>query len=237
MENVLVFMMVMANSENDMLVFFVVIGMVILLGIGALIAYLFEQKRTKELEAMSKSMNLRFVQNGSDSLLNPVRAFHLFSQGHSRTIKNYMHGQDGETDLAVMDYRYVTGYGKSRHTYLQTVVIITSVKLDLPKFALRPENLLHKIGNAFGYQDIDFKSHPKFSNRYLLQGDHADAIRKLFNREILVHFETLKKVCVEGGGQVLVFYRTEKRVSPKEIKKLMDEGFRIFNLFVKTQSG
>ena len=58
--------------------------------------------------------------------------------------------------------RYVTGGGKHTRVIRQTVIYFRSPQLHLPEFALRPENLFHKMGAAFGYQDIDFDSHRKF---------------------------------------------------------------------------
>jgi len=43
-------------------------------------------------------------------------------------------------------------------------------KLKLPFFELKPENTFHKIGQVFGYQDIDFEAFPNFSKGYLLRG-------------------------------------------------------------------
>jgi len=93
---------------------------------------------------------------------------------------------------------------------------------------LRPEGLMHKIGSLFGYQDIDFDSHPNFSKHYLLRGSDEEAIRELFDDDLLSFFETQEKVCVEADGHDLIIYRQRKRIEPDTVQEFLREGFGIF---------
>ena len=102
-------------------------------------------------------------------------------------------------------------------------------------FALRPENLFHKIGGAFGYQDIDFHSHPAFSKNYLLRGASEEQMRLFFKKNLLAFFESLKKPCVEGHQNYFIFYRAEKQVSPNKIKDFMNEGLQVFTQFCQPE--
>ncbi len=107
----------------------------------------------------------------------------------------------------------------------------TSERLNLPSFELRPENILHKIGSSFGYQGIDFRSHPQFSSSYLLRGNDEAAIHALFTPEVLRYFERQDGLCVEGDGDKLICYRQRKRVDPHEIKSFLDQGRAVLDLF------
>ncbi len=142
-----------------------------------------------------------------------------------------MEGEANNAELAIFDYQYTTGGGQSSHTYRQSVFCIWSPKLYLPQFSMRPEGIFHKIGGAFGYQDIDFDSHPEFSKKYLLRGDNEASIRQLFNNNVLTNIESQQKISIEGGGNQLVFYK--KRIKPDDIESFMDEGFRFFKLFLE----
>jgi hypothetical protein len=66
------------------------------------------------------------------------------------------------------------------------VISFQSSLLSLPEFELRSENMFHKIGKAFGCQDINFESHPEFSKRYLLRGADEEAVRTFFTPEMRV---------------------------------------------------
>lgn len=140
-------------------------------------------------------------------------------------------GETDEVALGVFDYRYTTGSGKNSHTYRQTVAFCRSPEMDLPQFELRPQSFFHGIGKLFGYQDIEFQSHPKFSKAFLLRGTSETAVRKLFTADLLAFCETKPQVSIEGHGHDLVFYRSSKRVKPEQFRDLMSEGLAVFKQF------
>jgi len=215
--------------------FLVIGGITAAVAIIAIVAWLHEKKRTEALEAFARSLNFSFSKKGSDSLIGSLNQFHLFSQGRSKRVSNVMKGYANDIDVTIMDYRYTTGGGKNSHTWRQTLILFQSSLLQLPAFALRPENLFHKIGAAFGYQDIDFDSHPTFSKQYLLRGAEEEAVRNTFSDDLLAYYEQRKDLSTEGDGDKLLFYRISKRVSPKDIRTFMEQGFALFSL-VKTES-
>ena len=142
-----------------------------------------------------------------------------------------IHGDTDEVAMGIFDYRYTTGSGKNSHTYRQTVVFFRSPDMDLPQFELKPQSFFHGIGKLFGYQDIDFQSHPKFSKAFVLRGTSETAVRKLFTADLLSFCETKPQVSIEGQGRDLVFYRSSKRVKPEQFRDLMSEGFDVFKQF------
>ena len=103
-----------------------------------------------------------------------------------------------------------------------------SPDLSLPSFELRPEHMFHKIGQALGYQDIDFDSHPTFSKQFLLRGPNEAAIRDFFTPELLEFFESHPGVSVEAAGDRMIFYRASKRIKPEDVRSFMEAGFKIF---------
>ena len=163
-----------------------------------------------------------------------LKTFHLFSKGRSRKIKNLMEGEANKVELAIFDYQYTTGGGEHSHTYRQSILFFRSPKLYLPDFSLRPENVFHKIGGAFGYKDIDFETHPIFSKSYLLRGDNEAAIRGLFNNKLLNFIQSQQKISIEGSGDQLIFYRHKNRVKPEKVESFMEEGFQVFDQFLRS---
>jgi hypothetical protein len=192
-----------------------------------------ERKRTEAMRRAAKELHLRFHAQGDECTLASLSGFHLFSQGDARHITNLMQGEANDMEVQIFEYQYTTGGGRSSHTSMQTVICFRSPKLDLPEFSLRPENLLHKIGSLFGYQDIDFDTHPDFSKHYLLRGNNEKAIRRRFNEGVLTHFDEHRGLCTEGRGHQLIFYRAAQQVKPKDIRYFMEEGFKVVQLFMK----
>lgn len=209
----------------------IIVGGALVMGAIIFAVYWHEKRRTERFQAVCLQLGLAFSPKGDDTLLDRLSKFHLFSQGRARKIKNMLHGETPEAEVAVFGYRYTTGSGKNSSTWSQTVMYFRSPSLTLPQFALRPENLFHRIGQVFGYKDIDFDSHAAFSKRYLLRATDEAAVRGVFADHVLSHFEAQQEVSTEGGGDQLIFYRSTKRIDPDRVRPFMEEGFRVFNLF------
>ncbi len=208
----------------------IVVGVLSLIGVIIFIAIKQDKKRTEDLAAAAGRMNFTFSKEATPHLLRSLEHLHLFSQGHSKKIRNVFTGKAGDLDVSVFDYRYTTGGGKNSNTSRQTVILFESDQLTFPKFALRPENVFHKIGQVFGYGDIDFATHEEFSKRYLLRGEDENAVRSTFNGEALSFYETDRTLSTEAHGRQLIHYRMRKRLKPEEIQTFIAEGVRVLTL-------
>ena len=213
---------------------FVILGTV---GVFAYLGMRADKKRTDGLRQTAEEMGFEFTPAPDAGMLGRYPGFHLFSQGNGRTVENLLRGRAGGLDVSVFDYSYSTGGGKSRHTWRQTVLAFEIDDVDLPTFSLRPETVFHKIGQWFGYQDIDFETHPRFSNSYLLRGANEDAVRALFRDDVLEYYEDNAGVCTEGHGGRLVYFRSEHRTDPTQVRPFLEEGFRVLALFRPPKEG
>ena len=216
---------------------FTIIGIVFsifFVGLLILIFWRKGKKRTEQFALISAELKLNFFPKGSASLFERLKPFHLFSKGWSRKIKNLMEGEANKVELAIFDSQYTTHGGQHPQTHRQSLLFIRSPKLNLPDFSLRPENVFHKIGSAFGDKDIDFETHPIFSKSYLLRGDNEAVIRGLFNNELLNFIQSQQKISIEGSSDQLIFYRHKNRVKPEEVESFMEEGFQGFDQFLRS---
>ena len=146
-----------------------------------------------------------------------------------------LHSVSEQLEVGIFEYQYTIGSGRHRRTVRQSVIYFRSPELNLPQFALRPENLFHNIGGVFGYQDIDFDSHPQFSKKYLLRGNDEQKVRELFATEVLGFFEGQDGISTKGGGDQLIFYRLGKRIKPEDVRPFIEEGLEVFRLFASSQ--
>jgi hypothetical protein len=194
--------------------------------IGALggLSWLGAKRRREALQALARRMGFTYSEQASCSL----SGLPLFERGRSRSAHNALSGSASGHPVTLMDYRYTVGSGKNRRTHTQTVALFSEAGGDLPELALLPESLVHKIGQIFGYQDIDFEADPEFSRRFLLRGADEARIRTLFDASLRAaccrHFDgwTLEV----GGGRVLVF-RAGKTVGAEEIRAFLSTSSRI----------
>jgi len=196
-------------------------------GILALALY-HEKKRREALERVAAQLGMRFSAQLPEEIRSRLlqAGFGLFERGHGRRFYNSMSKRliDG-TEITVFDYQYTRGRGKSSSTYRQSVFYAYHEDLHLPRFRLHPENaFFHGIAKAFGMQDINFESHPKFSRSYLLRGQDEAQVRLRFHPGVLSFLEQYPNYCAEGAGAHLILWQNDRQVSPEEIAKWMRLG-------------
>ncbi len=198
-------------------------------GVLALIVVIFvvskglEEHRTEALASASQTMGFTFEPEGDLEVMRGLGDLPLYGHGHSKKVKNVMTGQAGEHDLKLFDYRYTTGGGKNSHTFAQTVALFPQGGQGLPAFLLAPENIFHKIGQVFGYQDIDFDSSPEFSSHYLLRGPDEMAIRSAFGAAALGYFAQQPGWHVESVGGTVCVYRSDKKCKPEDLRTFLEQ--------------
>lgn len=189
-------------------------GLALMLAIVLVTQYR-EKQRAAALKDLSAKIGFTYAGGSSEAP--------LLSSHKPDDITNVMRGSASGFEVLLYDYHYHVGTGGRRQHVRQTIAAF-KLPATLPAFELRPENVLHKIGSAFGYQDIDFDSNPEFSDRYLLRGDEV-RVRRLFTPALMTFFERLDtEWSVETSGSWLMAYRSRKRVQPEA------EAFRDFIL-------
>ncbi len=192
-------------------------------------------RRTKEMEETASMLGMDYQEKDEYGMLSLLKDFKLFKKGTSKRINHIIRSKDlvEGLDISIFDYRYTISTGKSAHTYHQTVFFVQSKDLELPEFYMKPEHFFHKVAAYLGWEDIDFESHPTFSDQYHLKGDDEESIRKMMNEEVLHFFTIEKEWSLEGIGYFLIFYRNKKRLSKEEIKEFCNKGIHITQ-FLKT---
>ena len=181
-----------------------------------------QQKRSAALADAALRTGLTFEPKVAEERLATLGPFHLFKRGHRRIGRNLMIGKADDEPVILLDYQYTVGGGKDSHTYQQTVAVFQGV-VGLPEFTLAPEHIWHRIGNLFGYQDINFEASEEFSRHYVLRGPDESAIRSAFGAEALGFFAQSLGWSVESCGEALAVYRTAKRIKPEEIQAFLAE--------------
>ncbi len=186
--------------------------------------------RQQSLETLAAQRGYPFSATDAFGLHRQLEDFRLAARGRQRTVTNILHRQQGLTDhqAHVFDYAY-RAYGDKRRVN-QTVLFLQSKQIALPELSMQPESLLHKLGELFGFQDIDFVRYPKFSGQYRLTGDDVDYIRHHFNDEVLNYFTLHRGWSLEGIGYYLIFYKQGLLLPPGEIEDLYHRGVEVLRL-------
>ena len=195
------------------------------------ISIVLERKRTEAIKQLAATMGFDYREHPQTYLPDTIWQFDLFNKGRNRRLKHLIQGTQEEAIVSVSDYQYTTGTQKNRTTHNQTVVFIESDRLNLPNFLLIPENIFHKVGNVFGYKDIDFDSHPEFSSQYLLKGTDEERVRSLFHDGILNIYQRHPGTSTEGLDTLLIYYRKGQRFKPDQWQNLLNEAIEAYEQF------
>jgi len=192
-----------------------------------------ERKRREALRLTAQTLGYGYTRKMELEGIGKAEMFHLFNIGHSKQIRNFMKREESGFRQLIYEYQYTTGGGQNSHTAIQTVFQFESERLKLPAFIIRPENIFHKIGQSFGYKDIDFDAYPEFSKKTLLRGEDETTIRKLFNQEIVEIFKIGKGLVVEGKDQMMICYRSAKRIKPDRLRVEAEQMQNLYHTFIR----
>jgi hypothetical protein len=183
------------------------------------------------LQRVADELGLNFSSQDSERLIYDLGWCELFSRGRAKKIVNLMSGASDGRYVAVFDYQYVTGHGKSKKTWRTTVALLRSEGALIHRFSLRLKGTWDKISSLFGSAAIDFNHRPQFSRSYVLRGENEPGVRALFTEPVLEYFERHSGVSAEGMIHTLLFYRPGKHVSPADVSQFLADSFEAQGLF------
>jgi hypothetical protein len=201
-----------------------VVGVIGLIGGVIYLGWMQEKKRREAMQAAAMALGFTYSQ---DAGWDEFFGLPLFERGRSKRGSNVLTGQTAGNPVTLMDYQYTVGSGKNSQTYRQTVALFPSAGQGLPDFELSPENFLHKIGQVFGYQDLDFEDDPEFSKRFLLRGQDEARIRGVFTASVRAACANFTDWTVQARGGKVAVFRSNTRCDPAEIPSFLANGLRI----------
>lgn len=214
--------------EPGIIVVGAIAGTLALIAVAIVAARRWEARRLEEVRTVAAAMGFTFHEPAAgDSLAEWVGTLPVFDRGHSRKALATLEGEIAGTPVLLTDYRYVTGSGKNQQSHTQTVAVFTELGRGLPEFELCPEHIFHKIGQAFGYQDIDFEGYEEFSKHYLLRGKDETAVRDVFGPETLSLLGGDPGWSVQARDGRLAVFRARNRVKPPVLPAFLAHALRI----------
>ncbi len=185
------------------------------------------RKRAEAMRGVAMTVGLSPLDDRADPLPPSVKELPLLNRGHSGAVANALAGTFEGAEVVVFDYRFVTGAGRSQQTHRYTVAAFPGPGGSLPDFELAPESFLTRIGERFGYQDIDFPEDETFSRLYLLRGPDEAAIRSAFGAEVRALLSERPRWCLQARAGCVAAYRSEGLWAPESVPSELSEARRI----------
>ena len=130
--------------------------------------------------------------------------------------------QSSHGQLRIFDYSYTTGSGKHRNHHNYTVALLACGG-DIPRFDLKPETLMYKLGEMIGFKDIDLPEFPLFSDKYRLTGPDEERVRAFFGQRRAAWFEQNLGLLVQGAPGLLLLIKP-RRLPPAAWPDFIEEA-------------
>ena len=153
-----------------------------------------------------------------------------------RTVSNLMTGRlpgQSEVTAHLFDVAYTWDYGISierrSRTVQQTVLMLSSNRLDLPRFRLLPRHLMDKQHPEFPVPGIQFKQDEAFTETYYLNGDNPTQVKALFDDGVRTQIDWQRIPSLEGEGRYLLVWYENVLVDGAALDALLEFGRTVLN--------
>jgi len=176
----------------------------VLIGVGVW----FNARRRKELSTWANARGFHFASTRVRHFDDQHSEFRCLQRGHSRYAYNISQGAQGGRSVMAFDYHYATGSGKHRHDYRFSGVLLSS-DVALKPLAIRPENVLDKVSEFFGADDIDFES-AAFSRRFHVTGPDKRWAYDVIHQRTMEFLLSMPVFSIEFGSRSVLVWRSRR---------------------------
>lgn len=173
-----------------------IISIILLIVIAVVIfGILAAKKRREEFGALAQKLGMSFNSKKDRNLDDRYEFLDALRNGHNRYASNIISGNYRERDFKIFDYHYQTGYGKNTHHYNFSFFIMTLEKV-FPELKISKEGIFSKIGQALGFDDIDFESY-EFSKQFCVRSKDKKFAYDVCNAKMIDYLLNNKDMTIE----------------------------------------
>jgi len=181
-----------------------------------------ENKRREELTAAAGSMGARFEAKPDSRFAGEVRdQFFVFRFFRKRCVTNLIERSVADATFRLFDYAYY--HVGSRAPTFWTVLLVSSPRLDLPKFMMGDKGGALRLRDKLKAEPIKFPD-KAFCDAHQVHAEDSAAVAALFTGNLQSYLALRLELGMEGaGGQFLVFV-PDRIVSPEDVRIRMEEA-------------
>lgn len=198
--------------------FFVVFAAIVAVGIWW--GWYAKKKRREALAGVAASLGLTYEQQDPYGLGG--LPFELMQRGDGQGTENVLDGTWQDMPMKEFDYWYYTessdGKGNTSKTYHHFSCALTEVSIDSTPLTISHENVLTRIGDHLGFDDIQFESED-FNRAYRVKCEDQKFATDLIDARMMQWLLPQEGWGFELTGPYLLAYCD--RLSPTELIPLL----------------
>jgi len=119
---------------------------------------------------------------------------------------NVLWKQNEGEELFIFDCEYVVSTSNHSSMVSKRAIYFKFSGKTLYHFELFPENMVEKLKQFLGNEDIDFDEFPFFSNNYSLRAKNKETVILNFPRELIEFIGLQKGLSIEGRENCILIY-------------------------------
>jgi len=204
-----VFSLAILAQGSAVIIFILFIFLVI--GLGAW-GYIQAQKRREAMAKLARYWGLNFHADKDWDMQDRFPQFKCLRQGDDCYAYNIIHGRLHDRDVMAFDYHYETesrdskGKRTTHNHYFSAMVV--DAELPLKPLIIRPEEFFDRIGEWFGFDDIDFES-SEFSRKFYVKSPDKKWAFDVIHQETMEFMLKSPTFTIEFGGGRVMAYRND----------------------------
>jgi hypothetical protein len=206
----------------------VIIVLFIAFAIVAMVfGFIAAEKRRQAMRDIAAKLGLSFYSAKDKSIARQYEFLDKLRQGHNRYAYNILSGKYHDHEVRIFDYHYQTGSGKDTHHYnisffmLQMPMVFSELKIGR-------EDFFSKIGQALGYDDIDFESH-EFSQKFCVRSKNKKFAYDFCNAQMIEYLLSNPDLTIEVEHHILAI-SFNRRLSPENIEPNIERLLKLRSL-------
>ena len=199
------------------LIIFGVLALIIVLGV---LGYIGAKKRREAMAALAAKLGLSFDPNKNKVMAQRYQFLDKLRSGSNRYAFNTISGNYRDNDVIVFDYHYEThstdskGRRQTHHHYFSFFIL--KLPVAFPELVIGREGFFSKIGQALGYDDIDFESH-EFSRKFCVRSRDKKFAYDFCNARMIEYLLSNIDLTIEIDANALAI-SFSRRLSPEQIE-------------------
>ncbi|VTS01748.1 hypothetical protein [Tuwongella immobilis] len=192
-----------------------------------------ERERLEAFQQFAEQLKFDYLGDAPDAPGDTDdAALYLYTHGKNQKTTHLIQGRTETLTVSMFDYKYITGAGKNKQAYQQTVVAFEWHEPIFPRMGMRPYTFTRKVGaSVFGGNRTIFESFPAFQKHYWVDGNDPDYLQQWLTLSMMEYFVDRPGWCVEMDGQVVLIYQEMITQEAKNFQSFFDQCFAMFSMF------
>lgn len=188
----------------------IIVGFIALFIVIGVLGYISSMKRRQAMMALAAKLGLNFYYEKDRDMPRRYRFLDKLRQGRDRYAFNTLSGNYQGHNVTIFDYHYKTGSGKDTHHHYLSFFLL-QMPMTFPELIIVREGIFSKIGQALGYDDIDFESH-EFSRKFCVRSKDKKFAYDVCNAQMIEYLlsNTDLSIEIETNVMALSFNRRLK---------------------------